>query len=140
MHAKISDEPLNVAKVVSLVSDDRSGAVVTFTGVVRNHDGGQSITAIDYSAHPHATQILADLVEQCATRDGVHGVAAEHRIGHVEVGGTAMVVAVSADHRGQAFEAACEFVDAVKESLPVWKCQWLTDGSHEWAGLTGEEP
>lgn len=45
MHAKISDEPLNVAKVVSLVSDDRSGAVVTFTGVVRNHDGGQSITA-----------------------------------------------------------------------------------------------
>ena len=98
MHAKISDEPLNVAKVVSLVSDDRSGAVVTFTGVVRNHDGGQSITAIDYSAHPHATQILADLVEQCATRDGVHGVAAEHRIGHVEVGGTAMVVALSLIH------------------------------------------
>ena len=46
MHAKISDEPLNVAKVVSLVSDDRSGAVVTFTGVVRNHDGGRSITAL----------------------------------------------------------------------------------------------
>ena len=59
MHAKISDEPLNVAKVVSLVSDDRSGAVVTFTGVVRNHDGGQSITAIDYSAPVSYTHLRA---------------------------------------------------------------------------------
>ncbi|NKN51992.1 molybdenum cofactor biosynthesis protein MoaE, partial [Clostridioides difficile] len=65
MHAKISDKPLNVAKVVSLVSDDRSGAVVTFTGVVRNHVGGQSVTALDYSAHPHATPILANLVQPC---------------------------------------------------------------------------
>ena len=57
MHAKISDKPLNVAKVVSLVSDDRSGAVVTFTGVVLVHDGGQSVTAFVYSANPQATQI-----------------------------------------------------------------------------------
>jgi molybdopterin synthase catalytic subunit len=135
VYARITEEPLSVADVAARVGDDRSGAVVTFTGVVRNHDDGQPVTAIDYSAHPQAEAILAGLVEECAQRDGVHGAAAAHRVGHLEVGDLAMVVAVSAEHRGEAFAAASDLVDAVKAGVPVWKCQWLADGSHEWSGL-----
>lgn len=135
MYSCITDRPLSVAGIAARVGDDRSGAVVTFTGVVRNHDAGQPVTAIDYSAHPQAGSILAGLVEQYARRDGVHGVAAAHRVGHLEVGDLAMVIAVSAEHRGEAFAAASGLVDAVKAGVPVWKCQWLADGSHEWSGL-----
>ncbi|AXE40161.1 molybdenum cofactor biosynthesis protein MoaE [Acidipropionibacterium virtanenii] len=135
MHARISDRPLAVEAIAEQAVDDRSGAVVTFTGVVRDHDAGRRVTAIDYSAHPQAESMLAGLVEECALRDGVHGAAAAHRVGHLEVGDLAMVVAVSAEHRGEAFAAASDLVDAVKAGVPVWKCQWMADGSHEWSGL-----
>lgn len=135
MHATISDQPLDSNRVAMMVSDDRSGAVVTFTGVVRDHDANRAVAAIDYSAHPSADRILHTLVAQCCVREGVHGAAAEHRVGHVGIGEVAMVVAVSAEHRGQAFAATSDLVDAIKANVPIWKCQWFTDGSHEWTGL-----
>lgn len=135
MHAHISGEPLSVDDIAAQVADDRCGAVVTFTGVVRNHDAGNAVAAIDYSAHPQAERLLSGLVEDASARPGVHRVAAVHRVGHLEVGDLAMVVAVSAEHRGQAFAAASDLVDAVKARVPVWKCQWLADGSHQWTGL-----
>ena len=136
MYAEISEQPLDAARIVSLAGDDRSGAVVTFTGIVRNHDAGHAVIAIDYSAHPQADLILRKLVTQYGAREGVHGVAAVHRTGHVTVGEIAMVVSVSAEHRRQAFDAACDLVDSVNATLPVWKCQWLADSSHEWTGLS----
>lgn len=135
MYSRILEEALSVQEVAGRVGDDRSGAVVTFTGVVRNHDSGKAVTAIEYSAHPRAERLLAELVERCSACDGVHGVAVAHRVGRLEVGEVAMVVAVSAEHRRQAFETASGLVDAVKAGVPIWKCQWLADGSHEWSGL-----
>ncbi|MCI1749520.1 MAG: molybdenum cofactor biosynthesis protein MoaE [Acidipropionibacterium sp.] len=140
MYARISGEPLSADEIAATVADERCGAVVTFTGVVRNHDAGKAVTAIDYSAHPQAGRLLSGLVEEWAARPGVHRAAAVHRIGHLEVGDLAMVVAVSAEHRGEAFAAASGLVDAVKARVPVWKCQWLADGSHEWAGLPQGDP
>lgn len=135
MYSQITEEPIVVDDVAARVGDCRSGAVVTFTGVVRNHDAGAAVTSIDYSAHPQAAGLLAGLVERFSACGGVHGAAAVHRVGHLEVGDIAMVAAVSAEHRRQAFEAASGLVDAVKAEVPIWKCQWLADGTHEWSGL-----
>jgi molybdopterin synthase catalytic subunit len=113
----------------------RAGAVVTFAGVVRNHDAGDSVNAIEYSAHPTAGAILGEIATEMAGRPGVWHVEAWHRIGHLDVGDVAMVVVVSAEHRGQAFSATSDLVDEVKKRLPVWKNQELTDGSHMWSGI-----
>lgn len=128
-------EPLNVAEITESVQDDRCGAVVTFQGVVRNHDSGEKVTAIDYSYHPLAPDILAQLAEKILERDQVHRVRAWHRVGRLEVGDVAMVIAVSAEHRMTAFTAVSDLANMIKAKLPVWKKQMFADGSHAWSGL-----
>ena len=131
----IEDRPISVSEVTDAVADDRCGAVVTFTGVVRNHDAGRGVSAIDYSAHPSALQTLDQIALGIAERDQVHAVAIVHRVGHVDVGDLAVVAAVAAEHRQEAFRAASDLIDQVKAQVPIWKEQSLTDGSHEWSNL-----
>ncbi|MBE6476701.1 MAG: molybdenum cofactor biosynthesis protein MoaE [Propionibacteriaceae bacterium] len=131
----ITAEVLDPAALCARVGDDRAGAVASFVGVVRNHDAGSPVTAIDYSAHPAAGRILDGICRRIGEREGVHAVAAWHRTGRLVVGDAALVVAVAAEHRGQAFTAAGDLVDLVKAELPAWKCQWLPDGSHVWSGI-----
>jgi len=114
-----------------------AGAIVGFGGIVRNHDGDHDdVVALSYSAHPTAPKVLADVVAEvtagaCA---GVRAVAVSHRVGDLRVGDAAFVVAVAADHRGQAFGLCAELVDEVKARLPVWKHQMFADGTDEWVG------
>jgi len=103
--------------------------------VVRNHDGGESVDAIEYSSHPSSPQILREIVSEMRDRPGVHCIVAWHRVGHLEIGDDAMVVAVAAEHRAQAFRAVETIVEDVKAKLPIWKKQELSDGSHNWSGL-----
>lgn len=131
----IVETPLDLEQIIAQLTDVRCGGVVTFCGVVRNHDAGRDVTAIDYCAHPSAEAQLRDLAEQATLRHGVHTVAAWHRVGHIVVGETAMVVVVAAEHRSQAFTAAQALVDEIKATVPVWKCQILADGSRSWTGL-----
>lgn len=131
----IKDAPLDPESIERAVDDPRCGAVVRFEGVVRNHDAGDDVTGIDYSAHPLAEGILAEIAAGIASRDSVHAVEAHHRVGHLDVGDVAMVVVVSAEHRAEAFAAASDLVDEVKARLPVWKKQFLADGTHAWSGL-----
>lgn len=131
----ITTDVLDAEAISAQVANDLSGAVVTFLGVVRNHDAGKSITSIDYTAHPKAAEILQHCVERRLHDDGVHAISAWHRIGRLQVGDAAMVVAVAAEHRGQAFDTTSRLVDAIKAELPVWKCQYLPDGSHSWSGI-----
>ncbi|MDO5721616.1 MAG: molybdenum cofactor biosynthesis protein MoaE [Actinomycetaceae bacterium] len=132
---RVTAEEISVESVAASVETPKAGAVVTFHGVVRNHDGGEGVSWIDYSAHPSAEEILADIVAQIAQIDGVHKVACVHRYGHLEVGETAMVAAVSASHRKSAFLAVSNLVDEVKLRLPVWKKQGFSDGSTAWSGI-----
>ena len=131
--AAISDQPLNAAQVALSVSDERAGATVTFTGVVRNHDHGRSVAGIEYVGHPSSTDVMTEVVGEFAGREGVHAIAAQHRVGELGIGGVALYVAVAASHRRQAFECASDLVDRIKESLPIWKKQYLADGTHEWS-------
>ena len=131
--AAVSDQPLNAAQVALSVSDERAGATVTFTGVVRNHDHGRSVAGIEYVGHPSAGSIIAEVADEFVTRDGVHAIAVEHRVGMLRVGDLALVAAVSASHRSQAFSTCSDLVDRIKQRLPIWKRQQFGDGTAEWS-------
>lgn len=128
----VTDQAIDSAALLASVEDDRGGAVVTFAGVVRNHDGGRAVTGIEYVAHPSAAALVDEVVASFAEREGVHAVVAQHRVGVLGIGDVALFVAVSASHRGQAFSCASDLVDRIKKVLPVWKRQVFADGSHEW--------
>lgn len=130
--ALISDTPLDAESLQALVADERAGAVVSFLGVVRNHDRGRTVTEIEYVGHPDAESILARIADAIAARPAVVALAVAHRVGTLAVGDLAMAASVSAAHRSDAFAAASELVDLVKAELPIWKRQVFPDGSHEW--------
>ena len=131
----ITDDPLDSGALIDRARLDTCGAVASFIGVVRNPAGGEAVEAIEYSCHPSARQILREIVSEKSDRPGVHRIVAWHRVGHLGIGEDAMVVAVAAEHRAQAFRAVEAIVEDVKAKLPVWKKQELTDGSHSWSGL-----
>ena len=133
LRADLTEHPIEVGEHEGLVADAAAGAVVSFAGVVRNHDGGKDVVRLEYSAHPSASQTLADVVaEVAAGAEGVRAVAVSHRVGDLRIGDAALVAAVAADHRAAAFQTCARLVDAVKERLPVWKHQVFADGSEEW--------
>jgi molybdopterin synthase catalytic subunit len=130
--AQVVDEPLSVAEHEAAVADKAAGAVVSFAGVVRDHDGGRSVTELEYVGHPSAQDVITEIAAEFAARPGVHAVAVSHRIGMLGIGDVALACAVSAAHRGEAFTACAELVDEVKKRLPIWKRQVFTDGEEEW--------
>lgn len=135
LRAAVSAEPLDVAEHAALVDHAAAGAVVTFAGVVRDHDGGRAVRGLEYSAHPTAGKIVAEVAADVAARaTGVRAVAVSHRIGPLGIGDVALACAVAADHRKEAFAACAELVDEVKRLLPVWKHQLFADGTDEWVG------
>lgn len=134
LRADLSESPIDVASHEALVDHSAAGAVVSFAGVVRNHDGGRGVTRLEYSAHPSAAEVLAEVAADVAASEGVRAIAVSHRIGVLNIGDAALVAAVSADHRAAAFRTCALLVDTVKERLPVWKHQFFTDGTDEWVG------
>ncbi len=130
-----ADCGLDSAAIEAMVDDPRAGAMVSFVGRVRNHDGAEVVTAIDYSAHPSATDELGRIARGYLNRDGVCKIAVRHAIGHLEVGDPAVVIAVSAAHRGQAFSVCQALIDQIKAELPIWKKQGFADGSQRWSGI-----
>jgi molybdopterin synthase catalytic subunit len=128
----VTREPLDVAAHEAAVADVSAGAVVTFSGVVRDHDGGRAVTGIEYVGHPSAPQVLEQVVAEVAAQTSVEAIAVSHRVGELAVGESAIVVAVSGAHRQEAFAACALVVDEVKHRLPVWKRQVFTDGTDEW--------
>jgi molybdopterin synthase catalytic subunit len=133
LRVELTEQPIQLSEYEELVSHESAGAVVGFAGVVRDHDGGRTVTRLEYSAHPSAQQTLADVAAEIAADcHGVRAIAVSHRIGTLQIGDAALVAAVAADHRAAAFETCARLVDTVKARLPVWKHQYFADGSDEW--------
>jgi molybdopterin synthase catalytic subunit len=128
----VTESPLDVAEHEAAVAHPAAGAVVSFAGVVRDHDGGRSVTRLDYEAHPSAAAVLAEVAAEIAKDPLVHAVAVSHRVGALGVGDVALAAAVSTAHRAEAFAACARLVNEVKARLPVWKHQIFTDGTDEW--------
>jgi molybdopterin synthase catalytic subunit len=133
--AEVREEDLSLDEVVAAVRHPAAGGIATFVGVVREHDQGAAVDALDYSAHPTAPDVLRQVAEEVAGHHAVIALAAVHRVGHLEIGDLAVVVAVSAAHRGAALEACRELIDTLKARVPIWKHQLFSDGSDEWVGL-----
>lgn len=130
--AEVTRDGISVSFLDVLVRDRRAGAVVTFSGVVRDHDDGRQVEKLTYMAHPSAGDVINRVTAEVAAISGVRGIAVQHRVGELDVGDIALGCAVAADHRQEAFETCSLLVERVKAELPVWKHQRFEDGTDEW--------
>lgn len=137
MVASVGEDAVSVAALIEAVGDPRCGAVVTFDGVVRDHDGGRGVERLEYSAHPGAADVMTEVAREIAGRYPDTLVAVAHRYGPLHIGDSALACAVAAPHRKQAFAACDDLVDTVKQRLPIWKHQLFEDGEDEWVGALG---
>ena len=131
----VTDKVISAAHLATLVQSKKSGAVVTFSGDVRNHDGDKDVSTLTYEIHPSAQDVLKSIVSEVSARFAINDVAVAHRYGDIAIGECAFAVAVSADHREAAFKACSALVDTVKEKLPIWKHQLFADGSDQWVNF-----
>ena len=129
---EISTEPLSADAHQAAVTGPASGAIVVFSGVVRDHDHGRPVVSLEYVGHPSAAEVLQACRAEILADPLVHAVAVSHRIGELQVGDAALVAAVSAAHRAEAIAACERLVDIVKKRLPIWKRQVFHDGTDEW--------
>ena len=132
VRSEVTTRPLDVAEHERLVANAGAGAVVSFAGVVRDHDKGRTVVALDYEAHPSASHVLRQVAEEIAKDPEVVAVAVSHRVGSLEIGDVALAAAVSCAHRAEAFDACRRLVDEAKARLPIWKHQHFADGTDEW--------
>jgi molybdopterin synthase catalytic subunit/molybdopterin converting factor small subunit len=135
---RVVAEPLSPDAIAAEVDDPGAGGIVIFSGVVRNETGGRPVKFLEYEAHaPMAEaqmrQIGADVRARWA---GVKRMAILHRIGRLEIGESSVLIAVSAAHRADAFEACRYAIDTLKRTVPVWKKEYFEDGE-VWVGLQG---
>ena len=128
----ITDQVISLSQFTSQVECVQAGAIATFSGNVRIVDNGKEVSKLSYEIHPSTEQILSDVVRDVVSRHNILGVAVAHRFGDIALGESALIVAISAEHRGEAFEACAEMVEEIKARIPIWKHQVFTDGSDEW--------
>jgi molybdopterin synthase catalytic subunit len=136
LYAGIRDSPLDAGEAMAAVESPECGAVVTFNGVVRNHDSGATVFALTYSAHPSAELLIAEMAIDVAQKYDCISIWVAHRIGSLKIGDAALVAAVASYHRAEAFAAISELVETVKERVPIWKEQHFSDGNTEWVGVS----
>ncbi|HEY0734420.1 MAG TPA: molybdopterin converting factor subunit 1 [Herpetosiphonaceae bacterium] len=131
----ISEQPLDGSLLHEYVQTPQDGAVVLFTGVVRDNFGGRATDYLVYQAYAAmAVPVLQQIAAEAQSKWEIGRVAVHHRIGRLAIGETAVIVAVAAPHRGAAFEAAAYIMDRIKEIAPIWKQEHWSDGETEWVG------
>ena len=130
---EIVQDPISLDEVVSRLVDPAIGAVVTFVGTVRGDTDGRQVLYLEYEAYPEmAEQVLAQVADEVRARwTDVQQVAIVHRVGRLQVGEVAVVIALSAAHRRQTFDALRYAIDRIKEIAPIWKKEVWADGA-EW--------
>ena len=130
----VTDGPLSLEAVVDEVSDERAGAVATFSGTVRKESRGRTVHHLEYEAYSEmAESVMAGLATVLKARYDLNEIAIHHRVGRVEIGEASVVIAVSAPHRADALQACHDAIDALKETVPLWKKE-VYDSGEEWIG------
>ena len=135
---RIVEEPLSPDAVAGSVGNPAAGGIVIFSGVVRNEKDGRPVKYLEYEAHaPMAEAKLREIGAEVRRRwPSVKAVAILHRVGRLEIGESSVLIAVSAAHRREAFEACHYAIDTLKQTVPVWKKEHFEDGE-VWVGLQG---
>jgi len=133
-HSAITREPIDARAVIARVQGDANGAVITFAGIVRNHNGGRSVDGITYECyHAMAERVLDAVVADARERFEVRATAV-HRVGDLTVGDVSLFVAVASAHRAEAFAATEYIVAQIKRRVPIWKKEHYCDGESGWVG------
>lgn len=131
----IAEQPLQSDPLMTYVQSQGDGAVVLFSGIVRDNSDGRSTQHLFYEAYAAmAEPVLGQIAQEAVERWEIGRVAVHHRIGRLEIGETAVLVAVAAPHRHAAFEAAEYIMNRIKEVAPIWKREHWVDGSNDWIG------
>lgn len=126
---KITDEPLDPAACLAAVGSEESGGINLFVGAVRNSTQGRRVLRLEFEAfEPMALKEMHKIAEAAGGKWPLHALAMHHRTGALAPGEIAVVIAVSAAHRGAAFEACRFAIDTLKESVPIWKKEIFEDG------------
>jgi len=134
-HALITAEPLSLDRCIAAVSGRGMGGIVTFTGLVREHSRGTTVDHLEYEAYiPMAEKVLRELCNEIEREVAGCQLAVEHRLGRLDIGDLAVVIAAAAPHRAEAFTACRAMIDRLKDRVPIWKKEVGT-GGEEWVGL-----
>jgi molybdopterin synthase catalytic subunit len=129
---EVTSRPLDPARLVDHVRKDESGAVALFFGVVRNNSMGRRVLYLEYDAYPEMAQkVMRQIAQEAMARWPLTEVAMQHRTGRLEIGETSLLIAVSAPHRKEAFEACRHLVDRFKQVVPIWKKE-VFEGGEVW--------
>ena len=130
----LSDSELSVDAAVAEVRSDDAGAIATFVGTTRARSRGRGVLHLEYEAYEGmAEDVMSALADELKRKHDLCAVAIHHRVGRVDVGGTSVVIAVSAPHRADALAACREAIDELKVSVPLWKKE-VYEGGEEWIG------
>jgi molybdopterin synthase catalytic subunit len=129
----LTDKPIAVETLKQFLRDDSAGALITFEGVVRNHNEGKSVKALSYEAYEPLARAEAERIfAEVAQRFTIIKSVLVHRTGHLQITDAAVFVGVSAAHRDQAYLASRYIIDEAKKRLPIWKKEHYTDASSAW--------
>ena len=128
---KIVEDVIRPEELFDTVLSDQDGAIVSFSGVVRNQTNGKLTSHLVYEAYPEmAESKMAEIAAVAKGQWEVDDVGIVHRVGRLEIGEISVLIAVSSPHRGEAF-AACQYlIDRLKEVVPIWKKEVGDDGEY----------
>ena len=129
----LSAEPLDIVGLFSGAHHPGAGAVVLFSGEVRDSNKGQAVLGLEYEAYaPLAEKLIGEILAEARERWQLHVAIAQHRVGKVAVGDSAVVVITASAHRSEAYAANRYIIDRIKHEAPIWKCEHYADGTHQW--------
>jgi molybdopterin synthase catalytic subunit len=126
---EIVDKPIEVQKIINAAYEDKGGAVNVFLGTVRNQTKGKKVIKLEYEAYePMALKEIKKIIDEACKKWEVLNYGASHRIGTLNTGDIAVVIAISTPHRKESFEACQFIIDKLKETVPIWKREFFEDG------------
>jgi len=137
---RVTEKSLNLHELIVFVSSPMAGAIATFIGTARNHNGGRRVISLEYEAYPEmAERELARVGEEARRRWDIERIAIVHRIGPVQISEVSVAIAVSAAHRHEAFEACRFAIEELKKTVPIWKKE-VFEGGELWIGTQSGRP
>lgn len=131
---RLMEEPLSLDEAVQQVRAPQHGGLCVFAGMVRNHAAGHAVIRLDYSAYGPMAVAQMEKIVSAAEKEHGATVACHHRVGSLQVGDTAVVIAAAAPHRDACFAATRQVIEALKKDVPIWKQEWSPDGA-TWVGM-----
>jgi molybdopterin synthase catalytic subunit len=137
---RVVRQPIDLSELVRYVTDASAGAIATFIGTTRNNNEGRKVIALDYDAYPEmAEKELKRIGDDAGKKWRIERMAIVHRVGPVQITEASVIIAVSAAHRDDAFQACRFAIEEIKKTVPIWKKE-VFEGGEVWIGTQTGQP